>query len=81
MRLTRVNSRALDAVGYQAAERVLVVRFRSGETYEYLDVDRTLFEALMSSPNPWSEFGDEVKSHRFRHVTRLAVVTEIGRRE
>ena len=68
MRLTRVNSRAIDAVGYEPAERMLVVRFLSGETYEYLDVDRSLFEALVNSPHPWTEYGEWVKDHRYRHV-------------
>ena len=68
MRLTRVNSRAIDAVGYEPAERMLVVRFLSGETYEYLDVDRSLFHALLASAHPWTEFGERVKDHRFRHI-------------
>jgi len=68
MRLTRVNSLALDAVGYDPAERVLVVRFRSGETYEYLDVDRSLYESLMTSAHPWTENGEAVKRHEYRHV-------------
>ena len=80
MRLTRVNSRAIDAVGYQAADRVLIVRFRSGETYEYDNVDRDLFEALLSSAHPWTEFGEEVKRHRFRHVSRTAMVTDFSTR-
>jgi hypothetical protein len=68
MRLTRVNSLALDAVGYEPGERLLVVRFKSGETYEYLDVDRSLFEALVTAAHPWTEYGELVKSHRYRHV-------------
>ena len=80
MRLTRVKSRAIDAVGYEAAERVLIVRFRSGETYEYLDVERGLFEALLASAHPWTEFGEEVKDHRFRHVSRTALITDLSTR-
>lgn len=68
MRLTRVNSLALDAVGYESAERLLVVRFTSGETYEYLDVDRALYEGLMTAAHPWTEYGERVKRHEFRHV-------------
>lgn len=68
MRLTRVHSRAIDAVGYEPGERMLVVRFRSGETYEYFNVDRSLFEALLTSAHPWTEFGERVKDHRYRHV-------------
>ncbi len=68
MRLTRVHSRAVDAIGYEPVERMLVVRFLSGETYEYLDVDPSLFHALMNSAHPWTEYGDRVKAHEFRHV-------------
>ena len=69
MRLTRVQSQAIEAVGYEPSRRVLVVRFLSGETYEYFDVDRALFEGLLAAQHPWTQHGDEVKQHRFRHLS------------
>ena len=67
MRLTPVSSRAIEAVGYENG--TLVVRFLSGETYAYLDVDESLFEALLSSDQPWTENGELVKQHEYRHLT------------
>lgn len=64
--MRHVESRAIEAVGYE--NRTLVVRYLTGETYEYLDVDRSIYEALLTSDQPWTENGELVKQHEYRHL-------------
>lgn len=44
-----VVSSVLAAVGYDEYAKRLVVRFKSGATYEYLNIPKSLYAALMSS--------------------------------
>ena len=67
MRMRRIESEAITAVGYDDASRVLRVRYSSGEEYEYLDVAPELYRRLVEAqPHPWSEMGEEVKGHVWR---------------
>ena len=51
-RLVAVESSSIDAVGYDAATRRLTVRFLgSGNTYVYLGVAPSVFEALLAAPS------------------------------
>jgi hypothetical protein len=63
--MTRIVSDAVRAVGYDPARRVLRVQFRSGDTYDYSDVEPDLY-ARMLQPHPWREVGQQVLHHRFR---------------
>lgn len=64
-----VHSEAIVAAGYDARSRVLAVRFESGGSYEYLDVEPELYDELLSAqPHPWSRIGERVKAHPFRRV-------------
>jgi hypothetical protein len=64
-----VRSDAIVAAGYDRRRRVLAIRFVSGATYEYFDVDPELYEELRRlEPHPWSRVGERVKAHRFRRV-------------
>lgn len=49
MKLIPVKSRAIDAIGYRAADSVLEVRFRNGRLWEYFTVPQAVYEALVSS--------------------------------
>lgn len=52
MRLVVVESSSIDAVGYDAATRRLAVRFLgSGNTYVYVGVEPSVFEALLAAPS------------------------------
>ena len=69
VRLDRIDSDALDGVGYDRASRILTVKFAGGGTYEYYGVSERLYEELLSAqPHPWAELGDVVKSHRYRRI-------------
>jgi hypothetical protein len=62
-----IRSNAITDVAYDPRRRALAVRFDSGRVYEYQDVDEALFLALLEAqPHPWSVFGQEIKSHRYR---------------
>lgn len=49
-----VDSTNVEAIGYDGAARELHVRFLSGTTYVYRDVDRWTFEELMSASSKGS---------------------------
>jgi hypothetical protein len=65
--MRRVQSRAIEAVGYENG--TLTVRFLTGETYEYAGVDRAIYDGLLASDQPWTDYGELVKQHEYRHVT------------
>ena len=51
-RLVAVESSSIDAVGYDASSQRLTVRFLgSGNTYVYLGVAPSVFEALLTAPS------------------------------
>jgi hypothetical protein len=69
MRLTPIDSDALDGAAYDARRRTLTVRFTDGGTYEYYDVDPELFERMLrAQPHPWAAVSAEVKRHRYRRL-------------
>lgn len=61
------RSKALKEAGYDAAARVLRVRFRDGRRgggrgYDYLDVPPEIWEGLRDSEHPWTEWGEQIKT-------------------
>ncbi len=63
------RSKALDSAGYDPATRTLRVRFRHGGLYDYLDVPPEIFEALISSDHPRTEWGTRIRAtYAFRHL-------------
>ena len=49
MERTPVDSRGVVSVGYDEAERILEVEFAGGGVYQYFDVDRWQYEALLQA--------------------------------
>jgi len=60
------RSRALEEVGYDPATRTLRVRFRHGGLYDYLDIRREVFEGLLDSAHPWTEWREQILEHDYR---------------
>lgn len=60
------RSRALEEAGYDWATRTLRVRFRNGGLYDYLDVPPEVFEGLLLSAHPWTEWREEILEHEYR---------------
>ena len=65
--MVEVASTAIAAVGHDAASRTLVVCFRSGETYAYLDAPRAVYDAFLAAPSKGRFFQAEVAG-AFRYV-------------
>ena len=69
MRLDPIDSDALDGAAYDAAARILTVKFHEGGTYDYFDVEEEVYEELLAAqPHPWAVMSEIVKSHRYRRV-------------
>lgn len=62
------RSKALEEAGYDDATRTLRVRFRHGGSYDYLDVGPEVFEGLLISAHPWTEWRTEILEHDYRRV-------------
>jgi hypothetical protein len=56
-----VDSSNVEAVGYDPEERVLYVRFLSGDTYIYSNVDETTYAELLSAPSVGSYLNRAIK--------------------
>lgn len=62
-------SSSLATVGYDMSTRVLEVEFHSGQVYQYLDVPKDVFDALLGSESLGAFFNSEVRdAFRFRRV-------------
>lgn len=66
-----VESSALAAVGYSKRLRALEIEFRNGAIYRYLEVDKGVYDALLSAPSK-TRFYDQNIRHKYRslHVRR-----------
>jgi hypothetical protein len=58
-----VNSSNVAAVGYNAGKRVLGVTFNNGSSYQYFDVDESVFEGLRSAGSVGKYLHQVVKGH------------------
>ena len=59
---TPLASSNLSACSYDADERVLQIRFRSGRTYGYKDVPEDTYEGLKQADSPGSYFNSTIKN-------------------
>ena len=66
MRRVRLGSAAIEAVTYDETKRMLVVEFRGGNSYQYLDVPKTAYRELLQAESAGA-FWNEVKD-RFSYV-------------
>lgn len=62
------RSRALTEAGYDDATRTLRVRFRHGGLYDYLDVPPEVFEGLLASAHPWTEWRERILACEYDRV-------------
>jgi KTSC domain len=61
MRRKPVSSSMIASVGYAARTRTLEIEFLSGRIYQYLDVDRNTYEALLRAPSLGTFFNAHIK--------------------
>ncbi len=63
MQLIPVTSSNIDAVGYHEDSRTLHVRFASGHTYSYRDVEPEEHNALIAAKSIGSHFAKHIRPH------------------
>jgi hypothetical protein len=69
VRLHPIQSSGIRALGHDPRRSLLWVEYDSGAVYEYSGVPADLYERMLAAqPHPWSEYGEEVKSHPYRVV-------------
>jgi hypothetical protein len=56
-----VKSSSIKELGYDLGTQVLEVQFASGQTYRYLDVPPSEYEALRRSPSMGAHVGRHIK--------------------
>jgi hypothetical protein len=62
MEMYRVDSSAMRAVGYDEAARRMRIVFAQGNTHDYCDVPRDIFESLMDAKSKGSYFNQAIKN-------------------
>jgi lysyl-tRNA synthetase class 2 len=68
MRLKKINSRAILAVGYDANRLFLEVKFKiSKRIYGYLNVPKEVFEDFMNAKSKGSFFNQKIKD-RYKFI-------------
>jgi hypothetical protein len=61
--LEPVDSSAVAAVGYDAAEHMLEVEFVSGEVYRYFKVPESIYRAFRKADSKGTFFQDRIRGH------------------
>lgn len=57
-KLNPVKSSNIMAMGYNEGEKIMEVRFHSGSTYRYFDVDLDTYKAIKSAPSIGKRFNE-----------------------
>lgn len=64
-----VQSSNVAEVGYDEASQTLEVLFHSGSVYQYFDVPRPVYQALLGSPSVGRFLNEQIKgSYRYARV-------------
>lgn len=64
-----VESSTISHVGYDPETRVLTLVFGSGKRYDYSEVEREVFDGLLSAPSKGSYFRSEIDDcYAYRQV-------------
>jgi hypothetical protein len=69
MHRTHVSSSAISSIGYDDRSAVLEVEFSSGAVYDYLNVPKKVYSALLKSPSKGSFVSRRVRD-RYPFVRR-----------
>jgi len=70
IRMVRVTSDSLAAIGYDSASETLRIKFRNGGLYDYLKVAAEVYEGLLADqPHPWGSWRRHITSaYEYRRV-------------
>jgi hypothetical protein len=67
MDMKSVDSSLITAVGYDADNKKLAVKFKSGSTYNYSGVDQGTYDAMMKAESIGKHFGTNIRG-KFSHT-------------
>lgn len=59
--LTPVESSQIESIGYDAATRILYVKFKRGGLYRYLEVPVEVYDRFMAAPSKGIYLGTIIK--------------------
>jgi hypothetical protein len=68
MDYVQVSSSMLSAIGHDAAENILGVRFCSGAEYYYFGVRRDIFESMLIAPSVGTFFNENVRDGGYSYA-------------
>jgi hypothetical protein len=61
MEMVRVNSSAIEAVGYDPGSRRMKIRFTSGKVYDFCGVPESVHSSLMRAYSKGTCYNDHIK--------------------
>jgi len=62
VRRKQVNSSVIVAVGHDTRSATLEVQFRTGRTYHYFGVPRSMYEEMLKAPSIGAYFNEEIRT-------------------
>jgi hypothetical protein len=66
MQRTKVTSSNIASIGYDQSEQVLEVEFNSNSVYQYFNVPKSVFDALMKASSHGSYFNSNIKNGNYK---------------
>ena len=70
MNRTSVRSSDLASVGYDEAQLILEIEFRSGSIYQYFDVPAVVYQRLMTAESLGTYFHAVIRDHYAYRIVR-----------
>jgi hypothetical protein len=65
----RVTSTSIISIGYDPDTKTLELEFVNGNTYQYFDLPRSIYEALLAADSKGAFVNTQVKDHyRYRQI-------------
>jgi len=61
MQMIKVNSSAMDAIGYDPSARRMTIRFNQGSSYDFCNVPQSVFDGLLNAYSKGSFYNDNIK--------------------
>jgi hypothetical protein len=59
--MVKVNSSTISEIGYDAQRSVMIVKFKTGAVYEYLEVPQSIYDFVINADSVGKALNAEVK--------------------
>lgn len=70
VKMIPVESSNIESAGYQKKEQKLTIRFKGGSTYQYMKVEKEIFDGLMEAGSPGKFFHAKIRGkHTFKKLS------------